>query len=70
MTPDQAIKVQRQLAVEVSRRNEVEAVGLVAGVDISAPNAAGLARAAVVVLSYPELMLVEKKVIKIGRAHV
>jgi len=63
MAPDQAIKVQRQLAVEVSRRNEVEAVGLVAGVDISAPNAAGLARAAVVVLSYPELTSVETKVI-------
>ena len=55
--------MQRELAVKVSRRNEVKAVSLVAGVDISAPNAAGLARAAVVVLSYPELMLVEKKVI-------
>jgi deoxyribonuclease V len=63
MTPDQAKKVQRELAVMVSRRNEVEAVRLIAGVDISAPNAAGLARAAVVVLSYPELTLVERKVI-------
>ena len=62
-TPDQAKRVQRELAVMVSRRNEVEAVRLVAGVDISAPNAAGLARAAVVVLSYPELMPVERKVI-------
>jgi deoxyribonuclease V len=63
MTPDQAKNVQRELAVKVSRRNEVEAVRLIAGVDISAPNAAGLARAAVVVLSYPELMLVDTKVI-------
>lgn len=63
MTPDQAKRVQRELAAKVSRCNEVKAVSLVAGVDISAPNAAGLARAAVVVLSYPELLPVEKKVI-------
>ncbi len=63
MTADQAKKVQRELAVMVSRRNEVETVRLIAGVDISAPNAAGLARAAVVVLSYPDLALVETKII-------
>jgi deoxyribonuclease V len=63
MTTDQAKKVQRELAVTVSRRNEVKAVSLIAGVDISAPNAAGMARAAVVILSYPELIPVEKKVI-------
>jgi deoxyribonuclease V len=63
MTPDQAKNIQRELALMVSRKNEVEAVRLIAGVDISAPNAAGLARAAVVVLSYPDLALVERKVI-------
>lgn len=63
MTPDQAKTVQRELAVMVSRRNGFDAVRLVAGVDISAPNAAGLARAAVVVLSYPELAPVERKVV-------
>jgi deoxyribonuclease V len=63
MTPDQAKRVQQELAVMVSRRNELETVHLVAGVDISAPDAAGLARAAVVVLSYPELVPVERKVI-------
>jgi deoxyribonuclease V len=63
MTPDQAKRVQRELAVKVSRRNELETVRLVAGVDISAPDSAGLARAAVVVLSYPELAPVETKVI-------
>ena len=63
MTTDQAKKVQRELAVTVSRRNEVKAVSLIAGVDISAPNAAGMARAAVVILSYPGLIPVEKKVI-------
>jgi deoxyribonuclease V len=63
MTPDQAKRVQRELAAMVSRRDELETVRLIAGVDISAPDAAGLARAAVVVLSYPELALVERKVI-------
>jgi len=63
MTTDQAKKVQRELAVTVSRRNEVKAVSLIAGVDISAPNATGMARAAVVILSYPGLIPVEKKVI-------
>lgn len=63
MTPDQAKKVQRELAVTVSRRNELQTVRLVAGVDISAPDAAGLARAAVVVLNYPELVPVETKVV-------
>lgn len=63
LTSDQAKRVQRDLAVKVSRSNELKAVSLIAGVDISAPNAAGLARAAVVVLSYPELMPVEEKVI-------
>ncbi len=63
MTPDQARKIQTELARTVSRKNEVNAVRMVAGVDISAPNAAGLARAAVVVLSYPELTLVERRVI-------
>jgi deoxyribonuclease V len=63
MTSDQAKSIQRELAVLVSRRNEVKAIGLVAGVDISAPNAAGVARAAVVILSYPELKLMETKVV-------
>lgn len=64
MTPDQAKQIQRELAGMVSRRNEVNAVHLVAGVDISASDARGLARGAVVVLRYPELTLVERKVIE------
>ncbi len=63
MTPDQAKKTQQELAKMVSQRNEVNAVSLVAGVDISAPDARGIAKAAVVILSYPELNLVESKVI-------
>lgn len=63
MTPDHARKLQLELSGKVSRKNEVGDVRLVAGVDISAPDATGLARAAVVVLRYPELTLVENKVI-------
>jgi deoxyribonuclease V len=63
MTPDQARKIQTELSRTVSRKNEVNDVHLVAGVDISAPDAKGIARAAVVVLSYPELTLVERRVI-------
>lgn len=64
LTPEQATKLQRELAIMVSSVNETNKVRLIAGVDISAPDATGLARAAVVVLSYPELTLVESKVVK------
>lgn len=63
LTSEQARRIQCELAGMVSRRNELNAVSLVAGVDISAPDIAGAARAAVVVLSYPDLVLVESKVI-------
>lgn len=67
LTPDQAKKIQLKLAGLVSGVNEVANVRLIAGVDISAPDATGLARAAVVVLLYPELVPVESKVV---RMHV
>jgi len=64
MAPDQAKQIQRDLAAMVSRRNEVGDIFLVAGVDISAPNPEGFARAAVTVLSYPELELKETEIIE------
>jgi deoxyribonuclease V len=64
LTPEQAKKLQQELAGLVSGVNEASKVQLIAGVDISAPDATGFARAAVVVLSYPELTLVESKVVK------
>ena len=42
--------------------NEVINPRLVAGIDISAPDAQGVARGAVVVLRYPEFGIVEVKV--------
>ncbi|MEE8471194.1 MAG: deoxyribonuclease V [Dehalococcoidia bacterium] len=64
ITPDRAKQIQQELAGRVSRRNDVGAVRLVAGVDISAPDDRGLARAASVILRYPDLTLIEKKVIE------
>jgi deoxyribonuclease V len=48
----------------VDRRPKLGSITTVAGVDISGVNAEGWARAAVVVLSYPELDLVEERVVE------
>lgn len=64
LTRDQAVETQRRLAAMVSRRDETVDVRLVAGVDISAPDADGVARAAAVVLRLPELTLMEAKVVE------
>lgn len=58
----EALKLQRRLAAQVSRTGEVTNPRFVAGADISAKKARGLATGAVVVLSYPDLRLVEVKV--------
>ncbi len=60
----QALDIQRRLAKQVSRNSEVTAPHFIAGVDISVGKAQGMATAAVVVLSYPELRLVETKVVQ------
>lgn len=64
LTPEQARQTQRELAARVSRTNEIGAVRLVAGVDISAPDDRGLARSAAVILRYPGLTLIESRVIE------
>lgn len=55
----QAEQIQRELAHQVIRNCEVINPRFIAGVDISAPDSKGIARAAAVVLNYPELKLVE-----------
>jgi deoxyribonuclease V len=64
MTPVQAQEIQRELAKQVSKECELHDISLVAGVDISSPNADGVATGAVVVLHYPELELAESKTAK------
>jgi deoxyribonuclease V len=57
----QAREIQSSLAKRVSTENRVVNPRLIAGIDISAPDAQGVARGAVVVLRYPELGIVEVK---------
>ncbi len=58
----QAMDIQQRLAGQVSTSGEVITVRYIAGVDISVPKAGGMATGAVVVLSYPELRVVETKI--------
>jgi len=60
----EALDIQRRLAGQISRSNEVDTPHFIAGVDISTGKAQSMARGAVVVLSYPELRLVEAQVIE------
>jgi deoxyribonuclease V len=57
-----AREIQLSLAKRVVAENEVIDPRLVAGIDISAPDAQGVARGAVVVLRYPELSIVEVEI--------
>ena len=59
----QALDIQQRLAARVSRVSEVTTPRFIAGVDISVNEALGMASGAVVVLQYPELRLVETKVV-------
>jgi deoxyribonuclease V len=59
-----AREIQLSLARRVITESEVTNLHLVAGIDISAPDARGVARGAVVVLRYPEFGIVEVKVVE------
>jgi deoxyribonuclease V len=61
-TPAQAIALQRELAPRVLRMDDVGAVRRVAGVDVGFPGGGQIARAAVAVLSFPDLRPVEQAV--------
>ncbi len=57
----QALDLQHQLAAKVVRSSGLVTPRFIAGVDISVGKAPGMATGAVVVLSYPELEVVETK---------
>lgn len=59
-----AREIQLSLAKRVVTENEVIAPRLIAGIDISSPDARGVASGAVVVLRYPEFSIVEVKVVE------
>jgi deoxyribonuclease V len=64
ITTSEAKQIQLELASHISHESKYINPRFIAGVDISAPNPAGVARAAAVILSYPELDLVEVKTIE------
>ena len=64
VSPAEALDIQRRLAGQVSSDGEVTTPRFIAGVDISVGKTQGMARGAVVVLSYPELRLVEMKTVQ------
>ena len=59
----QALDIQLKLAGLVSKVSEINYPRFIAGVDISSHKAQKIATGAVVVLSYPELRLVETKIV-------
>lgn len=69
LTPAEAIKLQRELAPQVVREGDPGDVRLVAAADVAFVERTrgwrgGIARAAVVLMSYPEMALVEQHVIE------
>ena len=56
-----ALALQRQLALRVERQTRLDRVTAIAGVDCSAPRFGQQIRAAIVVLSWPELTLIEQQ---------
>ena len=62
LNPAQAIDLQQRLSAQVSRDGEVAKPRFIAGVDIAVGKAQEMATGAVVILSYPELRLVETRV--------
>lgn len=62
LTPEEAIALQRELAKRIIREDQLEPVQLVAGVDMAINENNGLARAAVVLLTYPDMEIVERHI--------
>jgi len=64
LTTSEAREMQLRLAAEVNRTDELTSPRFIAGVDISVDRVRDEARGAVVVLSYPELKVVETRVVE------
>lgn len=62
LKPDAAIALQRQLAQRIIREDQLGEVHRIAGVDMAINEENGMARAAVVLLSYPALEIQERHV--------
>jgi deoxyribonuclease V len=64
VTPAQARAIQNELRAHVIRKDAFGAVKYVAGVDVGFEDGGAVTRAAVVVLSFPDLQLIEQAVAK------
>ncbi len=62
VTPAEAREIQLRLAGQVSRTGKIDSPRFIAGIDLSPPDSDGIATGAAVVLSYPELEVVEVQV--------
>jgi deoxyribonuclease V len=62
LKPEAAIALQRELAQRIVREDQLGEVHCVAGVDMALNEESGMARAAVVLLSYPDLEILERHV--------
>lgn len=62
VTPTEAVAIQQRLRGEVETTDRLEPVTRVAGVDVGFEDGGRVTRAAVAVLSFPELVLVEQAV--------
>src|SRR6266849_11043341 len=62
LTPTQAIDLQKELAQRIIREDRFGEVHTIAGVDMAINEQNGMARAAVVLLSFPELEILERHV--------
>lgn len=60
----EAKRIQRGLAGSVVRRGRLDAVELIAGVDISGADSEGISRGAIVVLRCPSMEVVERSVVR------
>ncbi|HEU5367096.1 MAG TPA: deoxyribonuclease V [Ktedonobacterales bacterium] len=60
LNPQDAIQLQRELASRVTREGQPATVNIIAGIDISANDRTGLARAAIVALAYPSMEVLER----------
>ena len=65
LTPPEAIALQQKLRQEIVTTDQLEEVHQVAGVDVGFEEAGAITRAAVSVLSFPELKLVEQRVARL-----
>lgn len=63
-TAQEAIAIQQQLRERVKRENDLPEIRYVAGVDAGYDNASGMTQAAVAVLSFPDLQLCDRAIVR------